>query len=573
MLNENLTDEHQFTPKVSTVNEFIEIAFDFGDPLEIIREVISNAYDARATLLKIYARVEDIDGEDTLILEFIDNGDGMSPDILENNFWDLGNSSAKKNPEKIGEKGHGTKIFLRSSKIFVQTVAEGIATESECLSPMSKLKKGVMHQPFIRKVVQHPMLEKGTYIRIEGYHNNQFSKFKQEIVADYIYWFTKMGSIEKEFGIVPRDFQVELQMLDAREPAMLNFGHRFAAENCNIDKLYADYGHSENAVDYFVKKYQISRSLKNHPHISYNMVIYYEGDKAKRIYNPCIRDRRVRNDDTHYKVADRYGIWLSKDYIPIERRNEWITGFGSGSNAFGLLHGFINCQEFKLTANRGTVANTDINIMDEIKKEVQEFIETIDEDLTENEIYTLKSWQQEAKTKKQEEVSFKNRVKSIRSRNLIKVTDSICFLEPRNEAETFSVLLRLYEHYRESFKFEPMDYDTHQGIDIIARNKSSTPIADCEYWYIEMKFLLTKDFNHSFANLRWIICWDFNDSVKDGSEMTSTVDNGRKIMKYETNSDGKHCYFLCFPGDQIRIEVIRLKEFIVEELGLTIGRQ
>ena len=127
MLNENLTDEHQFTPKVSTVNEFIEIAFDFGDPLEIIREVISNAYDARATLLKIYARVEDIDGEDTLILEFIDNGDGMSPDILENNFWDLGNSSAKKNPEKIGEKGHGTKIFLRSSKIFVQTVAEGIA--------------------------------------------------------------------------------------------------------------------------------------------------------------------------------------------------------------------------------------------------------------------------------------------------------------------------------------------------------------------------------------------------------------------------------------------------------------
>ncbi|MFA6988412.1 MAG: hypothetical protein WC185_05175 [Acholeplasmataceae bacterium] len=211
--------------------------------------------------------------------------------------------------------------------------------------------------------------------------------------------------------------------------------------------------------------------------------------------------------------------------------------------------------------------------MDEIKKEVQEFIETIDEDLTENEIYTLKSWQQEAKTKKQEEVSFKNRVKSIRSRNLIKVTDSICFLEPRNEAETFSVLLRLYEHYRESFKFEPMDYDTHQGIDIIARNKSSTPIADCEYWYIEMKFLLTKDFNHSFANLRWIICWDFNDSVKDGSEMTSTVDNGRKIMKYETNSDGKHCYFLCFPGDQIRIEVIRLKEFIVEELGLTIGRQ
>ncbi|WP_209309589.1 hypothetical protein [Haloarcula amylovorans] len=36
-------------PKVNEVNEFLEIASDFEDPLEVIRESLSNAYDADAT--------------------------------------------------------------------------------------------------------------------------------------------------------------------------------------------------------------------------------------------------------------------------------------------------------------------------------------------------------------------------------------------------------------------------------------------------------------------------------------------------------------------------------------------
>jgi len=35
-------------PEVNEVQEFLEIASDFEDPLEIVRESLSNAYDAGA---------------------------------------------------------------------------------------------------------------------------------------------------------------------------------------------------------------------------------------------------------------------------------------------------------------------------------------------------------------------------------------------------------------------------------------------------------------------------------------------------------------------------------------------
>ena len=57
------------------------------------------------------------------------------------------------------------------------------------------------------------------------------------------------------------------------------------------------------------------------------------------------------------------------------------------------------------------------------------------------------------------------------------------------------------------FEFEPLDYNTSRGIDIIGRNKSDNKITEGEFWYIELKHILqSKRFNHAFEYLRWIIC-------------------------------------------------------------------
>ena len=65
-----------------------------------------------------------------------------------------------------------------------------------------------------------------------------------------------------------------------------------------------------------------------------------------------------------YQVQERYGLWLTKDYIPIQRKNEWVTSRGS---EFTKFHAFLNCQSLRLTANRGSIENTPTEIIDALE--------------------------------------------------------------------------------------------------------------------------------------------------------------------------------------------------------------
>src|SRR5271168_2304880 len=108
------SDWIEITPQVNAEAEFLEIASDFGNPLEILREAISNSIDAGARSIKIAFSVEEVDGAQTLVISVEDNGRGMTKEALERDFWGLGFSESRDDKSKIGEKGHGTKIYLRS---------------------------------------------------------------------------------------------------------------------------------------------------------------------------------------------------------------------------------------------------------------------------------------------------------------------------------------------------------------------------------------------------------------------------------------------------------------------------
>lgn len=114
----------EIKPQANSEAEFLEIASDFGNPLEILREAISNSVDARATRINIAFTVEDIDGAPTLVIAIEDDGRGMSRQLLTRDFWGLGFSNSRDDKDKIGEKGHGTKIFLRSEEVYVLTHGE-----------------------------------------------------------------------------------------------------------------------------------------------------------------------------------------------------------------------------------------------------------------------------------------------------------------------------------------------------------------------------------------------------------------------------------------------------------------
>lgn len=81
-----MVEWEKIIPKVNESAEFLEIASDFGDPLEFFREALHNAYDWGATEFKIIITVSEIRGQDKLVIELIDKGTGMSRDTIINHF-------------------------------------------------------------------------------------------------------------------------------------------------------------------------------------------------------------------------------------------------------------------------------------------------------------------------------------------------------------------------------------------------------------------------------------------------------------------------------------------------------
>lgn len=542
-------------PQVDSKAEFLEIAGDFGDPFEIFREAISNAFDAEAKVLEIDIRVEKVNGYPKLMIVFEDDGNGMTYEQLKGNFWDLGNSYSRQFSDRIGEKGHGTKIYLRSDKIKIETSDGTSSFESICESPFASLTNRKMHSPMIRRASRE---KKGTKIEIEGYNNNERSRYLFPIVRDYILWKTKLGSFENQFDGKPTpEFKVKLRCIGDVHFTTLSFGHVFAEENHDINSLYKQYDLS--AADYYVKKFVQTGKLDKRPETEYEAVIYFEGLHAKQQYNDMLRGKKS-NEKGYYKVSDRYGIWLSKDYIPVERVNDWIANFGGGAGSVGLLHGFVNCQDLKLTANRGSIANTDPEIVEEVKKVVLGIIDKINTDMYKNNIETLQKWQREEKTMDLERAEFEKRKRNVISRRKATIL-SKQFLEPTNESELFGLFIALYYMKPDLFDFEPLDYNTNQGIDLLARNLSDQGISDSDYWYVELKYVLSDNFNHSFKNIRRILCWEISKSIKDGTLLTSVVEEERREFKIAGVGKDR-TYFLDNDNNDIKIRVISIKELL-----------
>ena len=65
---------YTITPKVDETQEFIEIANDFSNPLDLVREAISNAYDANASEIRISFDVIKQYGEAILKRKFLRKG-------------------------------------------------------------------------------------------------------------------------------------------------------------------------------------------------------------------------------------------------------------------------------------------------------------------------------------------------------------------------------------------------------------------------------------------------------------------------------------------------------------------
>lgn len=556
-----------FKPKVNPSREFLEIASDFSNPLDIVREALSNSFDAKASEIFITFSITTERGLRKLKILLRDNGTGMDYKGIES-FFDLGNSLRKDvkddDPFLIGEKGHGTKIYFNSERIVVVTGTTEKKFSCCMNNPIGSLYDGIV--PDVEVEESQEKFE-GTLIEITGYNNNERDVFTHDRLKDYIYWFTKFGSFEGHFGEHPyNNVTLHLQGIDRNTHEILRFGHKFPEESESLDKLMND--HLTDAPDYFVRKFVFEGNLRRYPDIKYQAVWYIEGNKAKRIVNNMIKRSGYQAPSGAYTVQERYGIWLAKDYIPVQQKNEWINKRGSESTK---LHAFFNCQDLRLTANRGSVDNTSGDILEEVKNTINEHYTKITESDDWSNMEWLEEQSQAYQSERKEEKDFEKRAKLIKSAKIAEYKD-ITLREPRQEQGVFSIYHAVDILEPHLFPFEVIDYDTHAGIDVLARLRNSGVDLERSYLrFVEFKNVLKNNFNHSFKRLYGIVCWKLQ--IVHDEVVIDAFGFNRKLRCVPSSTEGTFTqYFLEDERDPHRIEIIVLEEYLQERLGIQFKR-
>src|SRR5579862_7006226 len=157
------------TPQVDQAQEFIEIANDFSNALDLVREAISNAFDAKARKIEIEFDVIKKYGESILQITITDDGTGMDRSGLQS-FFDLGNSLRRGDYTAIGEKGHGTKVYFNSSEIRVQTTQGNRTCKATMSDPYRKLFDREIPTVTVEEE-ETPGVASGTTIIILGYNH------------------------------------------------------------------------------------------------------------------------------------------------------------------------------------------------------------------------------------------------------------------------------------------------------------------------------------------------------------------------------------------------------------------
>ncbi|WP_395753858.1 ATP-binding protein [Prosthecobacter sp.] len=552
--------EFTIIPKVDETQEFIEIANDFANPLDLVREAISNSFDARATEIRLSFEAETNAGETVFVIRLTDNGSGMGREALQS-FFDLGNSTRRNDKTTIGEKGHGTKVYFNAKKVIVDTQREGTRLLATLDAPFAKLHERQIPQVAVKEEPSETQAS-GTTITIYGYNNNRRERFTHDRLRDHIYWFTKFGSVERQFGIADfSNVKLQLKGLDRDDFETLDFGHPFPAESAGVNQLFEQ--HTIQAPNHYCRRIIKTGSLPNHPEVRYNAIFSVEGKRVKYDSNVMLRRPGYAAPEGAYTVQDRYGLWLCKDFIPVQRKNEWITSKGS---EFTKLHAFFNCQALKLTANRGSAENTPTEIL----QDVEQVVRKIYQDLMESDEWLQLSYLEEEadgyNTVEKEKKNFEMRVNKANKANIAKYKD-ITLVAPQRESGVHSLVVQLMTIEPTLFPFSVVDYDTLEGIDIIVKSRDTVPVHGSKLYYVEFKYLLSSGFNHSFENLHSIICWDTE--LKHGEIVKDINREERKLAVVAPEDTNDYTrYYLDNPRKAHRIEVFVLKDYLPQKLKI-----
>jgi hypothetical protein len=583
----------QYIPRVKEAHAFREISLDFTTPAEIFREAIANSLDAYARRIWLRTGVEQRRGRETVLIDICDDGLGMNANGVEA-FLNLSDSVKSKAPtgklarRMTGYKGHGTKIYYNSEQVEVITY-NGVDGPVVCRlkDPRGDLADAKLPTAEIEEVSLDVLKRRreeygfaelgaapGTLIRVTAYHQNTKNGLEHVRLRDYIAWFTRWGSWEPKLSAmakVSRDEVEDLRTCElflrglGKEPnptdyEKLPFGHLFPAEDeTDIRKLRAK--DDIDPLKFYVRTWAFANEpLAQNPDKRIDFLFAIEGEGARREYNDMLRRRGKERRPGDYLSEERYGLWVGRDFVPIERFNSWV----SERSEYTRMHAFVNSQDLDLTGNRGSIENTPTeflkDIEDTVRKVFQERIELSDDYIKfQDELLAIERHRHATK----EADDYRRRQKRLELKETAKI-NGVEFYTPKTETDLIALTAGVQAVVPDLFPFVVRDYDSHFGFDGLATRNKALAINETQHLFVEFKVDLKKDFNHTFERLDAIICW--TSRVKDGEEVTDLA--GKRGTYHITPRDaGSKGRYIVIPDSPRNVEVILLRE-LLEQRGV-----
>jgi hypothetical protein len=205
-------------------------------------------------------------------------------------------------------------------------------------------------------------------------------------------------------------------------------------------------------------------------------------------------------------------------------------------------------------------------VLQDIQREVENIYSQISDSQDWKDMTWLESQADAYRTTDKEAKDFDWRKKKFNQSNICEFEGHL-MVAPSHESGLYGLVVQLVTLKPDIFPFEILDYNTHNGIDVIVKSDHTAPIHQSKLYYAELKYILSKELNHSFRNLFSIVCWDT--AIKHGDTITD-INGETRIMRIVGPLTEGDCtkYFLDNPSAPHKIQVYVLRDLLREQYGV-----
>ncbi|SFZ78783.1 ATP-binding protein [Chitinimonas taiwanensis] len=571
-------------PQIEFRHVLGELSVNRNDPCEVLRELISNSYDASAKQI-FYAPIKSEDG-----FIFFDDGHGLDTQKKVNGitpyeaFFSIGKSTKKKG-DAIGYKCQGSKLCFACGRILVASKSSGkdsgwsykiidnprknldtgFDITPKINSDLSSILTEFVNSPSaenqqaidsLLKLVANSDSKTGTLIYIEkldvenfGRHFTFSKKIEESYVYNYVRFYTRHGDtkwIDKAQGFSAN----HISQISAKiEPAKFTFyGARKAVDIPYgfpyLETKSADSDiKSPSAVARLRDGRFFTRAAKsfNISGGSYSVMLAIDGNRRAHEEYPNL-DRKGKAK-SGIRLSEQRGLFISVNGIKICRYPDLLSSLDEyhvlAEGESPMHYTLIVDGEFDLVTNRNSLSKKAFDTLSDpdFLREIKKFLDNVKKgDAVFSELLSrLRRESTENKLNEQMEI-LDSSISLLKSRERFRVDapsgESRLFLSPMPGEEYWVGVLYATLGQWVSAENPQVDYwkkvitFSTQGIDSLGlkQESSPSPLAKENIATIEYKYQFsnTGPFNHALAIVDYIIAWEVDVDVNSLAKDTYT---------------------------------------------------